>query len=178
MSSKAIFLGGDGVINVDSGYVYRINDFIFMEGIFKLTRAAIAKGYLVFVVTNQAGIGRGYYSEVDFHILTKWMLDRFISEGIEIKKVFFSPYHPLYGLGHYKKDDISRKPQPGMILAAKSEFDLDLSKSVLVGDKASDIKAGISAGVGTNLYLSNNHDNLGLANYCSISHVEQAKNYL
>jgi len=155
MGLKAVFLDRDGVINVDAGYVYRISDFIFIEGIFELTRAAVAKGYLVFVVTNQAGIGRGYYSEADFQMLTTWMLDRFESEGVEIKKVFFSPYHPVHGVGLYKKDDISRKPRPGMLLAAKSEFDLDLSESVLVGDKASDIKAGISAGVGTNLYLSN-----------------------
>jgi len=176
--SRALFLDRDGVINVDAGYVHRISDFIFIEGIFELTRSAIAKGYLVFVVTNQAGIGRGYYSEAEFQILTKWMLGRFKSEGVEIKKVFFSPYHPVYGVGHYKKDDISRKPRPGMLLAAKSEFDLDLSKSVLVGDKASDIKAGISAGVGTNLYLSNDLDNLGLENCYSISHVAQAKKYL
>ena len=178
MALKAIFLDRDGVINVDTGYVYRISDFIFIEGIFELTRAAVAKGYLVFVVTNQAGIGRGYYSEADFQILTTWMLARFESEGVEIKKVFFSPYHPVHGVGFYKKDDISRKPRPGMLLAAKSEFDLDLSESVLVGDKASDIKAGISAGIGTNLYLSNDVDNLELGNCHRISHVEQAKNYL
>ena len=178
MALKAVFLDRDGVINVDAGYVYRISDFIFIEGIFELTRAAVAKGYLVFIVTNQAGIGRGYYSEADFQILTTWMLGRFKSEGVEIKKVFFSPYHPEYGVGHYKKDDISRKPRPGMLLAAKSEFDLDLSESVLVGDKVSDIKAGISAGVGTNLYLSNDLDNLGLENCHRISHVAQAKTYL
>ena len=178
MALKGIFLDRDGVINVDTGYVYRISDFIFIEGIFELTRAAVAKGYLVFVVTNQAGIGRGYYSEADFQMLTTWMLGRFESEGVEIKKVFFSPYHPVHGVGLYKKDDISRKPRPGMLLAAKSEFDLDLSESVLVGDKASDIKAGISAGIGTNLYLSNDVDNLGLGNCHHISHVEQAKSYL
>ena len=84
----------------------------------------------------------------------------------------------MHGVGLYKKDDISRKPRPGMLLAAKSEFDLDLSESVLVGDKASDIKAGISAGVGANLYLSNGLDNLGLKNCHRISHIAQAKNYL
>lgn len=119
MALKAIFLDRDGVINIDAGYVCRISDFIFIEGIFELTHAAIAKGYLVFVVTNQSGIGRGYYSEADFQILTTWMIDRFKSEGVEIKKVFFSPYHPVHGVGQYKKDDISRKPRPGMLLAAK-----------------------------------------------------------
>ena len=180
MAPKAIFLDRDGVINVDTGYVHRISDFKFLEGIFELTRAAVTKEYLVFVVTNQAGIGRGYYSEEDFQIVTTWMLARFESEGVEIKKVFFSPYHPVHGIGGYKKDDISRKPRPGMLLEAKREFDLDLSSSVLIGDKASDIRAGISAGVGTNLYLSNDvySDNLGLENYYRISHITQAKNYL
>ena len=180
MALKAMFLDRDGVINVDTGYVHRISDFKFLEGIFELTRAAVAKEYLVFVVTNQAGIGRGYYSEEDFQIVTTWMLARFESEGAEIKKVFFSPYHPVHGIGGYKKDDISRKPRPGMILEAKREFDLDLSNSVLVGDKTSDIRAGISAGVGTNLFLSNDvySDNLGVDNYHRISHITQAKNYL
>ena len=178
MALKAIFLDRDGVINIDAGYVCRISDFIFIEGIFELTHAAIAKGYLVFVVTNQSGIGRGYYSEADFQILTTWMIDRFKSEGVEIKKVFFSPYHPVHGVGQYKKDDISRKPRPGMLLAAKKQFDLDLRESVLIGDKASDIEAGISAGVGTNLYLSNDLDNLELLNCHRISKIVQAKNYL
>jgi D-glycero-D-manno-heptose 1,7-bisphosphate phosphatase len=180
MVQKAIFLDRDGVINVDTGYVHRISNFKFLEGIFELTRAAVAKDYLVFVVTNQAGIGRGYYSEEDFQILTKWMLDRFKSEGVEIKKVFFSPYHPVHGIGEYKKDHVSRKPHPGMLLEAKSEFDLELGACILIGDKASDVRAGISAGVGTNLYLSNDvyGDNLGLENYHRISCIAQAKNYL
>ena len=180
MSLKGIFLDRDGVINVDTGYVYRISDFKFLEGIFELTRAAVAKDYLVFVVTNQSGIGRGYYSEADFQLLTTWMLCRFESEGVVIKKVFFSPYHPVHGIGRYKKDDISRKPRPGMLLEAKRQFDLDLSESVLIGDKVSDIQAGISAGIGTNLYLSNDAyaDNLELENCHRISHVAQAENHL
>lgn len=180
MAFKAMFLDRDGIINVDAGYVYRVSDFIFLKGIFDLTREAASKGYLIFVVTNQAGIGRGYYSEKDFQILTKWMIGRFASEGVDIKKVFFSPYHPVHGVGRYKKDDISRKPRPGMFLAAKSEFDIELSESILLGDKMSDVKAGISAGVGTNIYLSNDvcDDNLEIASYICISSIDQAKHYL
>ena len=103
MSRKAMFLDRDGVINVDTGYVYRISDFIFIDGVFQLTRAAISKGYLLFVITNQAGIGRGYYSEADFQMVTIWMLDVFESEGVHVEKVYFSPYHPVFGIGKYKK---------------------------------------------------------------------------
>ncbi len=180
MSLKAILLDRDGVVNIDSGYVYRISDFIFLEGIFELTRAAVAKGYLIFIVTNQSGIGRGYYSEEDFQKITTWMIARFKSEGVEIKKVFFSPYHPVHGIGEYKKDHISRKPGPGMILEAKNKFDLDLSSCILIGDKESDIKAGIAAGVGINLYIGNlvSIDNLELDNCYKISQISQAKKYL
>jgi len=175
---KAVFLDRDGVINVDTGYVHRIKDFKFIKGIFEIGRAAIAKGYLVFVVTNQAGIGRGYYSEADFHILTNWMLCQFKSEGVIIKKVFFSPYHPVHGIGKYKQDHVTRKPHPGMLLQAGNEFDLDLNRSVLIGDKSSDIKAGIAAGIGTNLYLGSDIDDLGLENYYTIFKIDEAKKYL
>ena len=180
MAQKAVFLDRDGVINVDTGYVHRISDFEFLEGIFDLTRAAVAKGYLLVVVTNQAGIGRGYYSEADFQVVTTWMLGRFEAEGVEVKKVYFSPYHPVYGIGEYKIDHASRKPRPGMLLEAKSEFDLDLSACVLIGDKVSDIQAGISAGVGINLYLGKHASlgDMGLEQYHHISRISQAKNYL
>ena len=179
MIRKALFLDRDGVINIDTGYVHRIRDFKFVEGIFELTRFAIDKGYMIFVVTNQAGIGRGYYTEADFHALTQWMLDCFKSEGVAIKKVFFSPYHPVHGIGKYKQNHLSRKPYPGMFLQAENEFDLDLNSSVLIGDKASDIKAGLAAGVGTNLYLSNDLyvNNSGLDNYYHITNIDEAKEY-
>jgi len=117
-------------------------------------RTAHASGYKLIVITNQAGIGRGYYSEQQFHQLTAWMCSEFLNAGAPIEKVYFSPFHPTEGLGKYKKDDITRKPRPGMILLAQQELDLDLENSILIGDKASDIQAGIAAGVGTNLLFS------------------------
>ena len=151
MSNKALFLDRDGVINVDHGYVHKINDFDFVSGIFDLSRKAIQKGYKIFVITNQAGIARGYYSLVDFNNLTDWMYERFKQEQCEISKVYLSPYHPTEGIGKYRKEHYSRKPNPGMIFLAQKEFDIDLKASILIGDKESDIEAGISAGVGTNL---------------------------
>lgn len=153
-NQRALLLDRDGVINIDHGYVHHPNNFEFIEGIFNLTRLAQDNGYKVIIISNQAGIGRGYYSEQEFQDLTLWMCNEFLNAGVVIEKVYFSPFHPTEGLGKYKKDDISRKPKPGMILQAQQELDLDLELSVLIGDSASDIKAGIAAGVGTNILFS------------------------
>jgi D-glycero-D-manno-heptose 1,7-bisphosphate phosphatase len=152
--SKALFLDRDGVINVDKKYAWRIEDFEFVPGIFELCRTAQAVGLLPIVVTNQAGIGRGFYTEQDFLALTEWMLGEFRAQGIGIGRVYHCPYHPTEGLGEYRRESPDRKPNPGMILRAKLDFALDLSRSVLVGDKDSDIDAGRAAGVGYRVKLS------------------------
>ena len=166
----------DGVINVNHGYVHRIEEFQFIDGIFDLTRLALSKDYVICVVTNQAGIARGYYTESDFDQLTSWMCGQFKAEGVIIDKVYYSPYHPVYGLGQYKKDHISRKPNPGMLQQAMLELDIDVQASILIGDNVTDIQAGFSAGVGKNLYLGNDDisQNRGLGNYLSISHLSEA----
>lgn len=150
----ALFLDRDGVVNVDHGYVHRPADFEFLDGIFDLCRAAKAQGYWIFVVTNQAGIARGFYTEDDFHALTEWMRAEFKAAGAEIDAVYFSPYHPEHGIGDYKRESECRKPGPGMFLQATREFEVDLARSVLVGDKISDIEAGLAAGVASNLLFT------------------------
>lgn len=150
---RALFLDRDGVINVEKNYVFRIEDFEFVDGVFELCRIANELGLLIIVITNQAGIGRGYYTELDFQALTEWMVDKFSQEGVTISKVYYCPYHPTAGVGEYLRESFDRKPNPGMLLQAKDEFDLDMADSVLVGDKDSDIQAGIAAGVGANLLL-------------------------
>ena len=147
----ALFLDRDGVINVDRGYVYRQDQFEFIDGIFELCCCAKELGYLIIVITNQAGIGRGLYSARDFEELTDWMCGIFKRRGAAIDRVYFCPFHPVHGIGSYKIDSPFRKPRPGMILQAAEEFNIDLERSVLVGDKASDIDAGIAAGVTRNL---------------------------
>jgi D-glycero-D-manno-heptose 1,7-bisphosphate phosphatase len=102
---------------------------------------------LLIVVTNQAGIGRGYFTEDDFFKVNQFMLDAFLKQGIPITDVFFCPFH-LEGIGEYRKDSFDRKPNPGMIIKAANKHDIDLSQSVLIGDKDSDIEAGRRAGVG------------------------------
>ncbi|MDF1614750.1 D-glycero-alpha-D-manno-heptose-1,7-bisphosphate 7-phosphatase [Desulfurivibrio dismutans] len=150
----ALFLDRDGVINEDYAYVCRREDFVFVDGIFELGRTARERGYLLVVVTNQAGIGRGYYTEADFWALTDWMLEVFAAEGCPIDAVYFCPYHPEHGQGEYKKAASCRKPQPGMIKQAAREHGIDLTRSVLVGDRESDVEAGRAAGVGCNLLLA------------------------
>ena len=149
-----MFLDRDGVINVNHGYVHDPENFEFIDGIFDVARAAHATGYKLIVITNQSGIGRGYYSEQQFHELTAWMCNEFLNAGAPIEKVYFSPFHPTAGFGDYKKDDVSRKPRPGMIHQAQREMNLNLESSILIGDKVSDIQAGIAAGVGLNILFA------------------------
>lgn len=157
LKNKALFLDRDGVINIDTGYVWQASAFVFVEGIFELCLAAQSKGYLLIVVTNQAGIGRGYYTEEDFWQLTRHMQAEFARRGITIHAVYFSPYHPEHGIGHYKKLTNCRKPGPGLILQAAKDHAIDLGASILIGDRITDIMAGCAAGVGKNyLYLTHN----------------------
>lgn len=150
---KALFLDRDGIINVEKNYVYKVEDFEFMEGIFDLCHAAESLGFLLIVVTNQAGIGRGYYGETDFHGLTQWMRDRFSERGIKITDVYFCPDHPEHGLGRYKRESEYRKPKPGMILEACNEWGICPQNSILIGDKESDLIAGKKANVGMNILI-------------------------
>lgn len=154
MSYSAVFFDRDGVINHNHGYVHKREDFDFKEGIFDVARHAYKQNYKIVVITNQAGIARGYYTEEQFHELTDWMCQQFVAAGAPIKRVYFSPYHPTAGLGRYLKDDISRKPHPGMIIQAQQELSINVSRSVLIGDNLSDIQAGNAAGVGTNLLVT------------------------
>ena len=136
---QALFLDRDGVINHDSGYVYRKEDFVFIQGIFEVVELANRLGYLVIVVTNQAGIGRGYYSTQQFSELMEWVRKSFEPHG-GLAEVYFCADHPVFGLGQYKRESEDRKPNPGMILRAAREFDLDLNRSFLVGDKQTDMQ--------------------------------------
>ena len=179
MSRKALFLDRDGVINEEKNYVHRIEDFEFMEGIFELLRHAQSLHYMLVVITNQAGIARGYYTEKDFHTLNDWMLAQFREKGIQIGKVYFCPYHPTHGLGEYRKDSEFRKPAPGMILQAAKDLDIDLQQSILLGDKESDIEAGKRAGLKHSILLnSDRYDHQHTKADFVVNQLAEIKTYL
>jgi D-glycero-D-manno-heptose 1,7-bisphosphate phosphatase len=175
MKRAALFLDRDGVINVDHGYVCRPENFDFVDGVFDLVAAAHRAAYLVVVVTNQAGIGRGYYSEADFHALTEWMKAQFAARAGCIDAVYFCPFHPEHGVGEYRRESNCRKPAPGMFLQAGRELEIDFEKSILVGDKPSDMAAGRAAGVGTLLHFGDEEKD---ASSLSIVRLAEALPYL
>ncbi len=150
---KAVFLDRDGVINVDSGYVHTIDEFEYIEGVFEACSELKQQGYLLVVVTNQAGIARGYYSEDEFEQLTEWMDWNFADKGVDLDGIYYCPHHPEQGLGEYKQDCDCRKPKPGMLVSAQRFLKIDMAQSVMVGDKADDMRAAIAAGVSTRILV-------------------------
>jgi len=156
-SQAAVFLDRDGVINKDYAYVYKITDFQFIFGVFEACRQFILSGYQIIIITNQSGIARGYYSEDNFRQLTRWMCDQFKEQGVMISDVYYCPHHLTDGQNQYKVGCNCRKPAPGMIKQAAAEHYINLKKSILIGDKISDIKAGISAGIGSNYLVRTGH---------------------
>ena len=151
--TKALFLDRDGTINIDYGYVHEPDRFVFMDGIFEFCREARSRGYLIIIITNQSGIERGYFTESDFEVTTKYMVDGFAKEGIKITDVFYCP--TLSGP--------NRKPEPGLFLKAKEKYGIDMAASVNVGDRDRDIEAGQRAGVGKNLLFTGDFNDLRAA---------------
>src|SRR5215831_15723777 len=153
MDGSALFLDRDGVINVDRGYVHRSEQFEFVPGIFELARFWTNElRRPIVVVTNQSGIGRGYFDENAYADLTRWMCERFEAERSAITRIYHSPYHPLDGIGEYRRDHPWRKPKPGMLLQAAS--DLARSRSLRdSGNKMSDMEAGAVAGIGLRVLI-------------------------
>ena len=147
MSVPAAFLDRDGVINVDSGYVGQWEDFEYLpdavEGLKRLQNA----GFKLFVVTNQSGIARGYYTEDDFLALTKAMTADLSAKGVTLAAVYYCPYLEDADLEPYRVASYLRKPEPGMLLKAAQDHDIDVSRSIMVGDKVSDMVAAERAGV-------------------------------
>lgn len=158
---KAIFLDRDGTINIDKGYLYKKEDFEFEIDVIKALKRLSDLGYMLIIVTNQSGIGRGYYTKTDLDILNRHMCEILLKEQIKIEKIYYCPHHPTKGIGKFKMECECRKPNPGMIVDGIKEFNIDKKNSYMVGDKISDVLAGISAGVNAVL-LGNENDEIGL----------------
>jgi D-glycero-D-manno-heptose 1,7-bisphosphate phosphatase len=107
----------------------------------------------IVVVSNQSGIGRGYFDEKAYADLTRWMCERFEAERAPIARVYHCPYHPLHGIGEYRRDHPWRKPNPGMLLQAVADLALDPARCAILGDKMSDMEAGAAAGVGLRILI-------------------------
>ena len=148
MTTAAIFLDRDGVINQDTGYVSHSDDFIFIDGVIDAMKQLKQKGYQLVVVTNQSGIARGLFSEKDFIRLTEWMDWSLADRGVDLDGIYFCPHHPTEGTGPETRACDCRKPAPGMFLEAAAELNINLAASYMVGDKVSDMKAAEAAGVG------------------------------
>lgn len=148
MGKAAVFLDRDGVINVDTGYVYEVDDFQFIDGVIEALLKLKQKGYLLVVVTNQSGIARGYFTEDQFMNLTEWMDWSLADRGVDLDGIYFCPHHPTEGSDPYRQACMCRKPGPDMLLDAATALNIDLAISYMVGDKTSDMKAAVAAGVG------------------------------
>lgn len=155
---RAAFIDRDGVINRELGYVHKAADFHLLPGVVSGLQALQGAGFQLVVVTNQAGIARGLYTEHDYAVLTAHMRALLRDQGVELAAVYHCPHHPSAGIGPYRTDCRCRKPAPGMLLDAARDLDLDLAASVLIGDKASDIQAGRRAGVGRCVLVESGHE--------------------
>ena len=146
--TSAVFLDRDGVINVDHGYVSTWERFEFLPGVPEALRALQDAGYLIIVVSNQSGIGRGYYCEADVESLNQAVAQHLGSTvGVTLSEFYHCPHHPTEAKGEFRRQCDCRKPAPGMIRQAVLDHGIDLKTSLLVGDKDSDIEAGRAAGV-------------------------------
>jgi D-glycero-D-manno-heptose 1,7-bisphosphate phosphatase len=144
---RALFLDRDGVINVNHGYVHMPEQTDWVPGIFELCAAARDAGYALMVVTNQAGIARGLYSEAEFRTYTDWVHREFDARGVPLLATYFCPHHPEAGVGDYKVACNCRKPRPGMFLAAQADWNVDPARSCIIGDQSSDLQAAAAAQV-------------------------------
>ncbi|MEN9491577.1 MAG: hypothetical protein RJA63_2026 [Pseudomonadota bacterium] len=147
-AAPAAFLDRDGVINFDAGYVHDWSEFRFLPGVVDALCQLQALGYRLIVITNQSGIARGMYTESAYQALTVRLKEALREQGVTLAQIYHCPHHPDGGIPQYRLNCECRKPRIGMIKQALRDFDIDMAASILVGDKPSDIEAGVAAGVG------------------------------
>jgi D-glycero-D-manno-heptose 1,7-bisphosphate phosphatase len=177
-NNRGLFLDRDGVINEEIGYLSQPEDIRFIPGIFSLCRTAQALGYKLFVITNQSGIGRGYYTEADFNDLMNWIRKEFEREKVLLDAVYFCPYHPEHGIGEYRREHEDRKPGVGMLRKAASEFNLTLTGSVMIGDRCSDVAAANSAGLRRVFLLGKTESSACTGTYTPVATLAEIEDWL
>ena len=170
MTIKTIFLDRDGVINKEVGYLHKIEDFEFINGVFDACLHFQSLGFELVIVTNQSGIGRGYYEESEFHTVNDWMLQQFNNQGIKILDVFFCPHGPESGCN-------CRKPKPGMLTQASKKHSINMEDSWMIGDKEADIQAANAAGIPNTILVKSGHaiDENNSKTSFVLNSIEQAK---
>ena len=156
---QAILLDRDGVLNFDGGYVCEPERFIWIPGAIEAVKAANDVGTLVIVITNQAGIGRGYYTEQDFESFMRWINAQLSEQGAHLDAWYYCPHHPVYARESFRIDCDCRKPRPGMVARAIEQWGLDPASCAMIGDKVSDLIAAASCGIRGKLF-DPEHDNL------------------
>lgn len=148
---KVIFLDRDGTLNEEVNYLYKPKDMILIQGTAEAVRLLNQAGYRVVVVTNQAGVARGYYTEQDVVLLHEYMNEQLKKQGAHIDHFFYCPHHPTAGIGRYRRECRCRKPSQGLLEAAETYYEVDKAHSYMIGDKLADIEAGQRYGIHTAL---------------------------
>jgi D-glycero-D-manno-heptose 1,7-bisphosphate phosphatase len=152
----AVFFDRDGVLNMDHGYTYRQQDFEWVPGAIQTIQYFNDLGYLVFVITNQSGIARGFYTEQDVHDLHAFINRELAKSGNHIDEFYYCPHHPQGKMIQYSFSCDCRKPEPGMLIQALKKWDIDIQRSLMIGDKISDLQAAEAAGIKGYLFDSAN----------------------
>lgn len=147
MKLKAAFFDRDGVLNVDKSYLYKIEDLEWIDGAKEALAYLTKKGYTIFVVTNQSGIARGYYTVADMEKLHSFMAQEIEAAGGRIEKFYYCPHLPGGKVAEFAVECDCRKPKPGLILRAFEEYDIDKDKAFLIGDKPRDVESAEAAGI-------------------------------
>jgi D-glycero-D-manno-heptose 1,7-bisphosphate phosphatase len=178
MSHRALFLDRDGVINHEVGYLHRQEDVRFVDGIFSLCRTAQTLGFELVVVTNQSGIARGLYTPTDYEALMQWMRAEFERAGITLDAVYHCPYHPEHGIGEWKREHEDRKPSAGMLRRAARDIGVNLSQSIMVGDRCSDITAANNAGLRQAFLLAGTETRPCPGEYLKIDSLAEAEAWI
>lgn len=138
--NRAVFLDRDGTINEDKGYLYRIEDFVYLDGVVEALRLFHKMGFLIIIITNQSGIARGYYTEKDMEKLHKWLVEDLTEKGVPVAGIYYCPHHPESKIEKYRKDCQCRKPGTALFKQAAEELQIELEKSYAIGDKIRDLK--------------------------------------